>query len=185
MASAPDSATTCCQAASIQAFVSGPRSTSTSLYSLVSEPSQRAMRQSRWRKVASGQTVFEMDSGESGEFDLIVVDRKDRSLQAARRRLHPRIVDRLRPVLDAGRVAEALRSAAQRGRIFPIARDPIPVSSSEIRRRAARGGDLDDLVPPAVAIVMNSRSFLESFSKIFSKSTLQSFRDESKFPDGR
>jgi nicotinate-nucleotide adenylyltransferase len=85
------------------------------------------------------------------EFDLIAVSRVGRTLEAIRPRLHAAVAQRIRPLADTESVARELRSSASRGRIFVVRRDPIPISSSEIRRRAAAGGGLDDLVPPAVA----------------------------------
>jgi nicotinic acid mononucleotide adenylyltransferase len=37
------------------------------------------------------------------------------------------------------------------GRIFLLPIEPVPISSSLVRERAAHGGDLSTLVPPAVA----------------------------------
>ena len=84
------------------------------------------------------------------EFDLVVVDREENTLEASRPRLHPRVTERIQPALPVLQMAEALVRGGP-GRIFPMAHPPIPVSSSAIRRRIAAGGSLDDLVPPAVA----------------------------------
>ena len=37
------------------------------------------------------------------------------------------------------------------GRVFHLPLEPIPISSSDVRRRARRGDGLDGLVPPSVA----------------------------------
>ena len=82
--------------------------------------------------------------GVVAEFDLVAVDREGRALDAVRDELHPEIRARLAP---AGR----LERPGSGGRILHLAGAPIPISSSEIRRRAARGEPLETLVPPPVA----------------------------------
>jgi nicotinate-nucleotide adenylyltransferase len=51
-------------------------------------------------------------------------------------------LERLEPVLDA-------LSRPERVLLFEL--EPLPISSSDLRARAARGEGLDGLVPPAVA----------------------------------
>jgi nicotinate-nucleotide adenylyltransferase len=85
------------------------------------------------------------------EFDLIAVDRAGETLEKALPRLDPVVVERLRRPAELEDVAAALHGSESRGRIFPIRRDPIPISSSKIRERAAARLGLDGLVPPSVA----------------------------------
>jgi len=79
------------------------------------------------------------------EFELAVVDRPGNDPQSIRNNLEPFLAERLfisttpgAPVLDPGPGLHYLR--------IP----PTPVSSTEIRARAAAGLPLDGLVPPAV-----------------------------------
>ena len=93
------------------------------------------------------------------EFDLIVVDREGQTLETARPLLHPIVAERLEPFADVESVALALGRAAGSGRIYPAQHEPIPISSSEIRQRAAAGASLDGLVPPAVARYIQRHGF--------------------------
>jgi nicotinate-nucleotide adenylyltransferase len=79
-----------------------------------------------------------------GEFDLVVVDRPDRR----RSDLDPRVAQR---IVELPADLPPGLAPGTGGRIFHLPLVPIPVSSSVIRRRAARGEDLSGLVPPAVA----------------------------------
>jgi len=79
------------------------------------------------------------------EFDLAVMDRSGEQPAVARQRLSadvaPRLVELGNAPLDAG----------AGGRIFHIPAEPVPISSTEIRSRVARGLPVDQLVPPGVA----------------------------------
>jgi len=57
----------------------------------------------------------------------------------------------LRPGVPDERVREALARVPAPGRISFFEMQPVPVSSSEVRDRVARGESIDALVPPAVA----------------------------------
>jgi len=86
------------------------------------------------------------------EFDLIVVDRG-----RCRERLLPEI-ERALVDIDAGPGPDPPAHAPGRGgRVFRLGLPPIPISSSEIRVRAAAGRDLAGLVPDAVAGYIRSR----------------------------
>lgn len=74
------------------------------------------------------------------EFDLAVVDRRDKPAIGLAPQVQARLIE-----------PEAFDAAGRGGRIVRVATDPIPISSSEIRRRAARGEPIDALVPPGVA----------------------------------
>jgi nicotinate-nucleotide adenylyltransferase len=78
------------------------------------------------------------------EFDLVAVDREGRSLDELGQALAPEIRERLAP-------PGQFDAPGRGGRIFRLRMAPIPVSSSDVRRRAARGESLEPLVPPAVA----------------------------------
>jgi nicotinate-nucleotide adenylyltransferase len=86
------------------------------------------------------------------EFDLIVVDRPG---------LPPRLpeeIGRALVDLEGGRgTATGASEPGRGGRIFRLRLPPIPISSSEVRERAAAGGNLADLVPDAVAGYIRSR----------------------------
>jgi nicotinate-nucleotide adenylyltransferase len=56
-----------------------------------------------------------------------------------------------RPGYPRERLDEALRGLSQPDRVLFFEIEPVPVSSSEIRARVARGEPIDGLVPPAVA----------------------------------
>jgi len=85
------------------------------------------------------------------EFDLIVVDRPDRKLDSVRSLLHPDVAQRIASYPRLERVAQELARVDRRGRILPVRRRTIPISSSGIRERVSAGLPLDDLVPPRVA----------------------------------
>ena len=87
------------------------------------------------------------------EFDLLVVDRSGEQLAAVRERLDPDVRERLvrvGPDRDDPLDVESLRPGSG-GRVFHIPLGVMPISSSEVRTRAARGASLDGLVTPGVA----------------------------------
>jgi nicotinate-nucleotide adenylyltransferase len=55
-----------------------------------------------------------------------------------------------RPGIDRARLDEVLASLDRPDRVSFFEIEPLPVSSSDIRRRAAAGKPIDGLVPPAV-----------------------------------
>ncbi len=84
------------------------------------------------------------------EFDLALVDRPRVELATIRDRLSHSVADRIVPV--PGNTDELRRVRPGRGgRIFHVPVVPMEVSSSRIRKLAAERGNLDGLVPPAVA----------------------------------
>jgi nicotinate-nucleotide adenylyltransferase len=87
------------------------------------------------------------------EFDFVVVDRPGRDLRRAREELDAEVVRRLVPVAFTAGAAAGLPGPppGQGGRVYHLPIPPLAVSSSEIRREAARGATLDGLVPPSVA----------------------------------
>lgn len=86
------------------------------------------------------------------EFDLIGIDRAGLTLDREMGRLAPAVAARISRVPDvAGAGADLLRHPSPGRRIFYVAMAPIPISSSDIRARAAAGLSLASLVPPAVA----------------------------------
>lgn len=90
------------------------------------------------------------------EFDLVVVDRPGCRPRSAR--LPAAVVEAIVD-LPAGIRLERARGGpplGTGGRIFVLPMPPVPISSSEIRRLAARGGRLDDLVPCSVARYIRS-----------------------------
>ncbi len=89
------------------------------------------------------------------EFDFIAVDRPDEE----DRPLSPEILPRLVRVPEGRRAGLDLLSDRDTagGSVYRVALEPIPISSSEIRRRAAAGEDLDGLVPPGVARYIRER----------------------------
>ncbi|HXV76103.1 MAG TPA: GTPase ObgE [Candidatus Polarisedimenticolaceae bacterium] len=84
------------------------------------------------------------------EFDLVVVDRPGAG--PPDRCVDPEIAARLVEVGEAsGRGWFARQDLGAGGRIFHVRLPPMPVSSSEVRARIARGEEIGDLVPPDVA----------------------------------
>lgn len=85
------------------------------------------------------------------EFDLAVMDRPGAALVEVRDRLLPRVADSL---VEIGRHGPddppGLFQHGAGGRVFHLPMAEVPVSSTEVRQRAARREDLDGLVPPAV-----------------------------------
>jgi nicotinate-nucleotide adenylyltransferase len=97
------------------------------------------------------------------EFDLAVIDRPgsplgDGRLLLADASVTPIIDLSAEPGLHGGR---SMVSPGTGGRIFRLPMDPDPVSSSEVRRAAAAGGDLADLVPAAVARYIRANRLYE------------------------
>jgi nicotinate-nucleotide adenylyltransferase len=87
------------------------------------------------------------------EFDLVAIDRPGQDLELLRERLAPFVRPRLVPLRIARGVVVGLDRLrpGRGGRVFLLRDEPIPVSSSDVRRMAARDGDLAGLVPSAVA----------------------------------
>ncbi len=87
------------------------------------------------------------------EFDLVAVDRPGCRLDEVRDRLAPELARRLVPMPLAADDRREREAPGRGGRIFHLEfpPTPIPISSSEIRARAADGRSLGGLVPPAVA----------------------------------
>jgi nicotinate-nucleotide adenylyltransferase len=83
------------------------------------------------------------------EFDLVVVDRPGHDLERLPASLPGDVAARIVP---AG--SEPLGAG---GRIHWLAVEPLPISSSEIRARAAESASLDGLVPPEVARYIQRR----------------------------
>jgi nicotinic acid mononucleotide adenylyltransferase len=57
----------------------------------------------------------------------------------------------MRPGVSRDDVEAVRERLSAPDRVLEFEMDPIPVSSSEIRARVARGEGIDDLVPPKVA----------------------------------
>lgn len=85
------------------------------------------------------------------EFDLAVIDRPGLDLEVARARLSPAVAGRLVRLPGPGGSGPAELQPGRGGRVFHLPLASIPISSREIRARAAAGLALDGLVPPAVA----------------------------------
>jgi nicotinate-nucleotide adenylyltransferase len=62
-----------------------------------------------------------------------------------------------RPGYPRERLEDVLRGVRHPERVLFFEIDPVPVSSSEIRERVARGESIDGLVPPAVAAEIAGR----------------------------
>ena len=92
------------------------------------------------------------------EFDLLVIDRPGPGNAEVIERLHPRVVERLRPRLDPEGARRALEGGrlGEGGRIFPIGVATTPVSSSQVRAAVVAGRSLAGLVPPQVAEYIQS-----------------------------
>jgi nicotinate-nucleotide adenylyltransferase len=93
------------------------------------------------------------------EFDLVAADRPGFALKDLRSRLPEGIATRIIPVpFDPGagtRLGGPPVGAG--GRIYFLSLPPVDVSSSLVRRRAARGLPLDGLVPPEVGRYIQQR----------------------------
>jgi nicotinate-nucleotide adenylyltransferase len=61
-----------------------------------------------------------------------------------------------RPGFPRERLDDVLRELSQPERVQFFEIEPVPISSREIRDRVARGEPIDDLVPPAVANLIES-----------------------------
>jgi nicotinate-nucleotide adenylyltransferase len=87
------------------------------------------------------------------EFDVVAVDRPGHDAETVRRALPAcvaeRWVDLGAPLPGTAPIAGALPGTG--GRVLRLAAPPVPISSSDVRRRAANGLSLDGLVPPPVA----------------------------------
>lgn len=95
------------------------------------------------------------------EFDLIAVRRDDE----ASPRAFPREVAIVEVPFSAGAGARIGGPPGSGGRIFRVAIPPSPISSSEVRRRAARDESTDGLVPREVAVyIRDHRLYREEVS---------------------
>jgi nicotinate-nucleotide adenylyltransferase len=90
------------------------------------------------------------------EFDLVAVNRGEAELEAIRGLLDPIVERRLLLPGDADAARTAVGRGGGGGRIFCLRMEPIPISSTDIRRRAAEGRPLAGLVPPEVARYIHS-----------------------------
>jgi len=90
------------------------------------------------------------------EFDLVAVNRGEAELEAIRGRLDPIVERRLLLAGDADATRKAVGRGRDGGRIFCLRMAPIPISSTDIRRRVAEGRPLAGLVPPEVARYIHS-----------------------------
>ncbi len=89
------------------------------------------------------------------EFDLVAVARPGASLDVPR--LAPWVLRRLVPCAGGAPPRPLAPPLGAGGRIFVLPIPPVPISSSEVRARAARGESLEGLVPPGVARYIHSR----------------------------
>ena len=62
-----------------------------------------------------------------------------------------------RPGYDPGRFEQVLKGLERPDRVSFFEIEPVPISSSDIRGRVARGESIEGLVPPAVAAEIESR----------------------------
>jgi GTP-binding protein len=85
------------------------------------------------------------------EFDLAVIDRDGNGMDEARRRLPARLLTSVVPIPPEPATQEPPPELGRGGTVFHIPMGEVPVSSTEIRERAALGEKLHGLVPPAVA----------------------------------
>ena len=67
-----------------------------------------------------------------------------------------------RPGYPRERLDRVLAGLAHTERVLFFELEPVPVSSSEIRERVARGEAIDGLVPPAVAAEISGRGLYRS-----------------------
>ena len=86
-----------------------------------------------------------------GEFDLAVIDRDGEGPEDARRKLPRDIVERMVMLPGTSLAADAPQAPGPGERILHVPMTEVPVSSTRVRRLAARGQSLAGLVPPAVA----------------------------------
>ena len=86
------------------------------------------------------------------EFDLVAIDRPGVGLDQVLGRIDPEVGRRLRRLHSAS-IANRMSTLelGRGGRVLHLDLQPIAISSSDIRARAAAGLDLAGLVPPAVA----------------------------------
>jgi len=83
------------------------------------------------------------------EFDLAVLERPDQ-IDAGSPPLPPEVARRLTVVTDRD-PAPGHAVVGRGGRVYRVPMEPVAISSTMVRARAASGGELRDLVPPAVA----------------------------------
>ena len=69
-----------------------------------------------------------------------------------------------RPGYPKHRLEQVLAGLARPERVLFFELEPVPVSSSEIRERVARGESIDDLVPPAVAAEIAGRGLYRGYT---------------------
>jgi nicotinate-nucleotide adenylyltransferase len=99
------------------------------------------------------------------EFDLVAIDREEAGLERIRERLDPDLESRLIVPVDRRSARAAVDRGRPGGRILCLGMEPIPISSTEVRRRAAEGRSLVGLVPPAVARYIQSNGLYRQEEK--------------------
>lgn len=103
----------------------------------------------RWAAAQWGDVIFVVGADEFGDF-LLWKD-PDEILE------HARLGVATRPGYPAERLGQVLEQLRRPERVEPFTIEPLPVSSTQIRARAARGEPIDALVPPAVAHLIGER----------------------------
>jgi nicotinate-nucleotide adenylyltransferase len=97
----------------------------------------------RWVRDRWGEPIFLV--GADRFVDFLTWERPNEVLRVAR------LGVATRPGFDAAELATVLDAVEQPERVELFEIPPVPVSSSEVRRRVAAGEPIDGLVPPAVA----------------------------------
>ena len=88
-------------------------------------------------------TIFLLGADELADFHTW--KRPDRVLELVR------LGVAMRPGVPVGRLRDARTRVPAPDRILSFEMEPVPVSSSDVRQRVARGEPIDDLVPARVA----------------------------------
>jgi nicotinate-nucleotide adenylyltransferase len=104
----------------------------------------------RWAAEQWGDVIFVVGADEFGDF-LLWKD-PDEILE------HARLGVATRPGYPAERLEQVLAQLRRPERVELFVIEPLPISSTQIRARAARGEPVEGLVPPAVARLIAERT---------------------------
>jgi len=99
------------------------------------------------------------------DFDLVAINREEAGVERIRELLDPDVERRLIVPTDRRSAREAVERGRPGGRVLCLGMEPIPISSTDIRQRAAEGRSLAGLVPPAVARYIQSNGLYRQEEK--------------------
>jgi nicotinate-nucleotide adenylyltransferase len=133
----------------VQAAFAGRPKTEVSAHDVEREGPAYTVDTVRWARHRWGDVVFLVGADEFGDF--LQWKDPDEILE------HARIAVATRPGYPPERAEQVLAHLARPEQVAFFAIEPLPISSTQIRARVARGESIDGLVPPGVAALIAER----------------------------